>query len=515
MSVFPFSTQLILVRRSFCLALFLTFIFSNACLAQSGIQNQIELPPLRPQAVTPETEAAEAPQEIYPSGLWPGLQALPLEAEAKPITLRAVLQKRQVLPLSLENALKLAEGQNITIQIAKENANIQRSDFYLRLSDLLPDITGDYRQSKLEGAVQVFGGDTVEVTRKTYQPQITLNYTVYTGGRNIFDIRSSKHRLNALEKQTQETRQDILRQVAIAYVDLQAAYWQRSISLQAIREAEQQVELTDARFQGGIGLQVDLLQARSNSSLRQQELVQAEQLISQSSENLGQLLNLDFQVDILPDTIDASIERLLPQDMTMDELLRIAEDNNPRLALLQEYAKAGRSDLKVAVADLFPQVTLTAYRNRTGPSPSEALPTRFTGIQASWNLLENMGFARPFQIKQARASAKLAEYNYDQGERLLKQSIANDWVSLNALEKNVVAARDGYNYSQAAYEQAAGRLQEGVGTNLELQLALTNLTRARSDLALTFLNYNRIQSNLLFNLGVLTPSTLLKGYQRQ
>jgi outer membrane protein len=437
---------------------------------------------------------------------------LPLLGPAERVPLRAVLQKHRTLVLSLQDALNLVEGKNLSLRIAQENQKIQQTDYWLRLSDLLPDITMQYTQSRLVGVVQVFSGQTTEVTRPTYQPQVTGNYIIYTGGRNIFEIRASKQRLNALKHQTEATRQDALQQVALAFYDMQAAYWQRSLAAQAIREAEQQVDLTRARFEGGIGLQIDLLQAQSNLSLRRQELVQAEELISQASENLAQLLNLDFEVDILPNTLDAEIVQRIPESLSVTDMLKIAHARNPNLARLNELARAGRSDVHVAVASLFPQVNLTVYRNLTGPSPANWLPTRFTGLQATWNLLENMGFARPLAIRQAIAASAVARDNREQGERLLQQSIVNARIGLNALRETISAARDNVRYSRAAHEQAEGRLREGVGTNLDLQLALTNLARARSDLAAAFLDYNRLQTTQLFNLGVLSPETMANGF---
>lgn len=437
---------------------------------------------------------------------------LPKLAPADPIPLRAVLEKKQTLTLSLQDAFQLAEGKNVSLKIARENQKIQQSDYWLRLSDLLPDFTMQYTQSKLVGGVQVFGGGVTQVERVTYQPQVTLNYTVFTGGQNIFGIQASKHRLKALKDQTEATHQDMLQQVALAFYDIQAAYWQRTLAMQSIREAEQQGALTAARFRGGIGLQVDDLQAQSNLALRQQELVQAEQAISQASENLAQLLNLDFEVEVLPDTLDAEIVQRIPDSLTVKEMLTIAKTNNPNLARLKELARAGKSDMNVSVASLFPQVNITSYRNRTGDSPSTWLPTRFTGIQANWNILENSGLARPIAIRQAKASMEVARYNEVQGERLLQQNIVNGWIGLNALRQTITAARSNLQYSQLAYEQASGRLREGVGTNVELQLSLTNLARARSDLAAAFLNYNRLQTTLLFNLGVLSSDTMANGY---
>jgi outer membrane protein TolC len=442
----------------------------------------------------------------------PVVKSLPLETP-EVVTLRASLQKKQILVLNLEDACRLVEGKSISINIAKNNQEAQKDDYLLRLTALLPDISSQVVDSKLNGVVQVFGGNTTNVIRRTYQPQITLNYTVYTGGRNIFDIQASKHRLEALKNQTEATRQDIMRQVALAYYDMQAAYWQRNLAQQSLKEAEQQVLVNQARFQKGVGLQVDALQAEGNRSLQRQNLVQADVAVSQASENLAQLLNLDFDVEILPDSLDAMMVQRIPETLDVPQLLVIAKKNNPNLQNLNELARAGTSARKTAIADLFPQINLTAYKNVTGPSPNSALPTTFTGLQASWNPLQNMGFSQPLIIRQATANLEVAKGNFALGQRVLQQSIVNAYVSTMGLKETVQASWDNLRATQAAYAQSSGRLQAGVGTNLELQLAQVNLATARSNLATAFFNYNRLQVTQLANLGVLTPQTVSHGYK--
>jgi len=452
--------------------------------------------------------APHAEQQAPP----PVVKSLPL-VPPEVVTLRASLQKKQMLVLSLEDACRLAEGKSISIGIAKSKQDVQKDDYYLRLTALLPDIGAQITDSKLVGVVQVFGGNTTQVTRRTYQPQITLNYTVYTGGRNIFDIQASKHRLEALKNTTEWTRQDILRQVALAYYDMQAAYWQRNLAQQSLKEAEQQVLVNQARFQKGVGLEVDALQAEGNRSLQRQNLVQAEVSVSQASENLAQLLNLDFDVEILPESLDAMMIQRVPDSLSVPELLAIARTHNPNLQNLNELARAGTSDRRTAIADLFPQINITAYKNETGTGPTTALPTTFTGLQATWNPLQNLGFSQPFIIKQATANLDVAKGNLALGQRVLQQSVINAHVSILGLKETVQAAWDNLRATQAAYAQSSGRLQAGVGTNLELQLAQVNLATARSNLATAFFNYNRLQVTQLANLGVLSPQTVAHGYK--
>jgi outer membrane protein len=429
-----------------------------------------------------------------------------------PVTLKTTLQKTKTLDLSLDQALQLAIGQNIVIAQAGMDWERKKLDYYTRLSDLLPDLTGEYRQSRFVGGTQIFGGQTVSVFRTTYQPQLTLNYTIYTAGQNIFEIQASKRRADAQRHMLEETRQHILTQVAIAYYELQRAYWQRAIALQSIKEAGKEVDLNRARYESGVGVKLDLLQAQSFEAARRSDLVQAENLISRATQNLIQLLNLDFDVDISPTSLDATTADLVPKGIAYPELVKLAVNTNPELKALQQLSAASKSDSRVALAYVFPKIDITAYAAGTGPQIDSLAKTRFAGIQASTNIRENMGVGNLVRLKAAKTLSKQAVLNVDQARRIIEQNIANSLSEMKTQEDTIQISKEALNYAKAAYDQAYGRLKEGVGTNIDLEAAMTQLITARSNLANAFLNYNQAQVSLLSGLGVVSIESLTQGY---
>ncbi len=437
--------------------------------------------------------------------------ALP-EGTMEAVTLRAHLQKSQELPLTLENALRLAMGQNIVIDLADENVQVRRWERMLSLATLLPDVTFQYNQSRFRGAVQIFGGGTVAIIRPTVQPQVTFNYTISTGGRDIFLLRASQQREAAQKSLAEETRQDILRQVALAYYDLQQAYWLRAIALQSIEEAQQQVDLNQARLTSGVGVRLELLQSQTTLATRRNDLITTENSISTASNRLSQLLNMDFDVDIVPNALEATVHPLVDETISIDTLLATAYANNPRIKALQNLIEAGRSDVRAAIASIFPVVQITAFANGTGPDWASLQFSRFTGIQASTSLLQGMGVAPFAGVQLARTNERIAKLNLADFDNTLRENIANAVVSLRTFEARIAASREALSFARSAYEQALGRLREGVGTNTDVIAANTTLIRARADLANAFLDYNKAAVNLVFVLGVASVETLTQGY---
>lgn len=428
-----------------------------------------------------------------------------------PVLLKTRLQKNVILPLTLEDALKIALGQNVSIGIAQENVQQQRLDYIFRLSDLLPDLIIEYTQSQFDGVQQIFGNFPFTTEIRTVQPQLTLNYTIYTAGRNIFEIRASKQRLAAQRNLAEDARQDALRQVALAYYDLQKAYWQRAIALQAIREAQVEVALNQERLEAGIGVRLDLLQSQTFLSQRQQDLIQAENAIATTATRLSRLLALDFQVDVVPASLEATVHPLVPEERSTENLLATAKSSNPRLQAYYDLQRAAKTDLIVAITDLFPKIDVQAYINWTGSSWNDLGFTRFAGVIVSSDILENLGLAKPIRIAQAKSDLRLSGLNLRQVEELLEESLANSLINLETIKNQIEDVRETLSYAQIAYNHAVGRLREGVGTTLDVQNAATALTRARSDLAMAFLEYNRTQVNLLADLGLVSIETLTRG----
>lgn len=458
-----------------------------------------------------QPDALEIRQKEDAAGKGDASYSLP-EGTMGPITLKSTLQKTQLLSITLMQALQLATGQNITIAIEEENERQKKYEYYERLSDLLPDLTAEYRQSRFIGGAQIFGGEVIPFSRTTYQPQITANYTIYTAGQNIFEIRASKHRAEAQKSLLEEARQNVLTQVAFAYYDLQQAYWQRAIILQAIKEAELEVDLNRARFESGIGVKLDLLQAEAFLANRKQELIQAENQITKTSQRLIQLLNLDFEVDIAPASLESTTAKFVPRDMPYATLVTWAKVRHPQLKALERMLLATKNDIRAIAASVFPKIDITAYLNGTGPQIHELVNTRFAGIHISTNLLDNLGTRNFIRRKQAKSYTSEAELTIRQAERILEENIANSLAELKTQEEAIAVGKEALQYAQAAYSQAYGRLKEGVGTTVDLQNAMTTLTQARSNLANAFLAYNKAQVALLSSLGSVTIETLTQGF---
>lgn len=423
------------------------------------------------------------------------------------------LPESQQLALSISQLLQLADGQNIEVKRGQENVKEKKATYWLALSDLLPDVTLGVNQSRFVGQIQGFGSRNFNISQTTVRPSVGLNYIVYTGGDNLFRIGATKHRRDAQESQLESTRQTVLAQVAKTYYELKRAYWARSIALQGMEEAQLEMDITQTQYQNGIGIKLDVLRAQSDFEAQSFNRVDAELNIAQQANRLNQLLAMDPDINIVPDQLETAVVPLIDESLDVHDLTQIALEHNPDLQFLTSLQEASVSEVRAKIASYMPQVALSATFSAVGPEYEKLGRNYFAGFQATFDLLQNLGTDKPLKIMELQAIRHGLERTLDLETARVKEQIYNQTIGLKAKLEQIKLARKRYAIQREAFYFAIGRLKEGVGTSLQVQNALTDLTQARVDLLNAFIGYNQTQIDLLRSMGVISPQTLTKGYQ--
>jgi outer membrane protein TolC len=426
------------------------------------------------------------------------------------ISLKETLNKKETLPLSLEQAFKLALGQSIQLKIATEKTTTAKLAYHLKLSDLLPDVTAQLTQNRFVGGFLFFGSNVIRFGQTRVEPQILAGYTLYPLGQNIFEMSASKARLEAQKKLEQDEKQALLRDVSLAYTTMQQAYWQKAILKQASQEAQQRHDLSEARLKAGLGVKVDVLMAQSYLNKIALQSIDSDKLAAQAAEKLGHLLNLPMNIDVVPANLDATTQDWFDMNLPIETMMDQALKKHPQLQALQFIQKSAKREYQASFASLAPRIHLNTYLGQTGVNLSNGVGTKSYGFVAQTDLLENMGFARWYHISGAKNTKKLADLTYQEAVRMLQETLSNTQLEIKALQQKIVLLKDNLETSKEAYAQSLGRLKAGVGTPLELENTMSQLTEARGQLAKNFLDLNQAQLLQLANLGQLSIEAIAK-----
>ena len=198
-----------------------------------------------------------------------------------------------------------------------------------------------------------------------------------------------------------------------------------------------------------------------------------------------------------------TIRELRP--LTLQEVERIVEVNNPSLKAAASQVEQAKSALRAAISAWYPTVNLTAnglpqylegeqFRNpdflaseQANPVTGEPLierdPTTFTkrwsasfSAQVQWNLIDP---ARVPQISAARDNFEKTSDAYLIALRELRLRAATNYFELQRQDEQVRIGQQSVRASLVSLRDARARYQAGVATKLEVLEAQTQLSRDR------------------------------------
>ncbi|WP_303673724.1 TolC family protein [Vampirovibrio chlorellavorus] len=497
---------------------------------QQAAPAQSVYPPQKPNVATPANK--NAPEERAADRNLPDASPPPAQdiqaLEQQPIhlfdeqkleegrsllnkVLTASVVKVQEYPVDLPTVLKLVEKQNLFLQDSTINAKVENNRFFRSVSDLLPDVTGTYNQSRFQGAIQIFGSQTLQVFQTRLVPQATASWVINPGGRDVFTALAFKQRAREAKYLLNQTLQEQLTQATIEYYELIAAGVNVANVRANIQEVQSQVALNAARLKAGVGTKLDLERARSQLIEREQELITAENTLAKAQQNLLSRLNLDPDVALLPPQVRAEARILIPLNVDTQQLVDRAMEKNPTLKAIQQEIRALGYEGKAVLADAIPTVTLQAYINGTGPEIDKLGLGRFGGFAVQSTLFNGLGTTLPLDYRTRRLLVAQQKVRLKEQERLIQTDVINAFLDSRAGAKSIFTAQELLGVAEEAYRLSFGRYKAGLGINVDVLNAQTALALARVRVVRAIFDFNEAQVRLLKAVGEVTSSHILNG----
>jgi outer membrane protein len=439
-------------------------------------------------------------------------------APVQPVPLQGSIQNKPYT-VDLPTVLMLVEKQNLPLAQSKATVKINQGVFYQRLTALLPDVSASYNQSRLEGGTQIFGGETFQVIRKTVQPQLAISWTVYPGGRTVFDALAARQRkANAVEN-VKLTLQQQLARASEEYYQLLAAETRYKVAEMAIKQAMVQADAARARYKAGTGTRYDWL--RTQTLVAEQQRLQADAIsqVTLTQQALLNRLNLDADIALVTPLTAAKADisvlpathTLVPESWTKSQLLSEGLNNNPQLSAIDKDLAALGWDRKAIWSDVVPSVTVRAYVGGTGPTADQLVRTEFRGVTANANLLTGMGLNIPARLVTNRAELERRQLERQAQLRNVETQVITAWQNSQTFLAAITVARQEVALAQESLTLITGRFRAGYATTIEVVDAQTAVANARNKQVQAQYQYQQAQIRLVEAMGLATTETLVKG----
>lgn len=407
---------------------------------------------------------------------------------------------------SLRDALALAYETNPTIRAERARLRATRESRAQAWAGALPQVTagGSIDRTDLTQTVQFPGAPDSSTGNEDFTSiagNVEASQPIFTGFRNLNTIKQARARIRAGGAQLVATEQQVLRDVATAYFDVQLNMAVYELNLQNVEVLRRQNEMAQVRFEVGEITRTDVAQSEARLADARAQMSQAQGNLAVARANYAQLVGQapgDLEpVETLPD---------LPE--TLDEAQSFARDFAPAAVGAREQAEVSRRQIAIARGALLPSVSLTtSYQYAEEPSAFVLDSEQFAyGVRASVPIFQGgLNYSR---IREARALHASDRAGVVEAERQVEAQVNAAWQNLVAARVIIISAEASVEANQLALEGVRRESMVGTRTTLDVLDAEQELLNAQVSLVEARRNEQTAAFSLLAAAGLLTPASI-------
>lgn len=401
-------------------------------------------------------------------------------------------QQPQVQLLSLQECWRIALEKNKDIHKAKEYRNAVTGRYLEERSAALPQfaVNAYISHSRDESQKALYRG-LFPFEQELHGAEITISQPLYTFGKIGAAIRAAKIGMETAEDQLRIYQQAALRDVAAAFQDVLLS---RELYVLAVQNLEQKARTQrEARrkLAAGVATDYDVLAAEVAVENARPEVIRTENLIRISREKLRFILGVEGQEVDAAGTLVTSLEPRANYEETLETALK----KRPELSDLRKRIQVYEELVKIYKAGTLPRIDFKAgwgwrqlYYGTLNFGSADGEGQAWTaGVFFSFPFFDGMRT----QGKVLQAKTDVSNLKIDEAKLL--DSIAlqvRDVISFCREAEEIVQALSGtVRQAERLLAMAEKGFEYGVKTQLEVDDAQLNVTRAKSSLARAYRDY--------------------------
>ncbi len=410
------------------------------------------------------------------------------------------LARARTLAIDLPAALELAGARSPEVELARLAVEQERSVRLATRLAFLPSLNPIFRAFAHQGRAQPQNGTIVDVTRTNFEAQL-FAVVLISPASNLLEEITSARRQHAGEETEKAVRLEVVRDAALAYLELVRAHALVAIAQDAVREAEELVRTATTREALGAAIMTDVLRARASLADRQQDLSIAVGRIAVASARLVQVLQLDPDVELVPVDMEPVPIRMFREGISLDALVDVALATRPEMAAAR-FELSARTNMvrSVEYGRLFPFVGGFIQTGDFGQSlPRMRFSQDVFGL-VGFQIGPGGAFDIP-EIERRRLAVREQDVLIAELRARIAREVADARSAAETADERIRAARDGLDSAHESLRLTRDRLDKGVAIELELLDAERMDALARAQLVAAVTDFDEAEYALLRAVG--------------
>ena len=399
--------------------------------------------------------------------------------------------------LTLGQCLNIGIENNLSLKIAKGEIVKGKHNISENRSRLLPQINFSASlNDNFDPPVSVTDGTAYG---KTYNVTKTLQYNssaalalqmpLYSQtALTAISIAKTLDQLNQLSYE--KAREDLMVQISKMYYLIQNTTEQISIVNDNIRRFKELRDITQAFYDNGMALEIDLKRINVKIETMDVQLANAKAMLSEQYNMLKYVMDYPAEKDIVVE------EKVV--DKVDDAQLTGLNTNLYELQLLQKKLDMAELQKKMAKDGYLPTLALsanwayTAYTDKfknwfhSGES-NHWYRSNGIGLQLRVPVFD--GFEKRSKIRKAQVEIDNAKLSYENALKSMQTQYANAINDLANNQRNYVKQRDNYRLAEGIYGVTVDRYREGIVSMVEVLQDEMSMSDAQNNYLTAHYNY--------------------------
>lgn len=386
----------------------------------------------------------------------------------------------------LDSCINYAIEHNITLKSGEAERESAETDVFSAKSGFLPTISADV--SQLWNFGRGLTAENVYANRNTSNTQwgASLNLPIFDGLSSIRQLRYAKTNLQAITEQYNATKDDVILDVMLLYLQVLYCDEIRQVANQQVELSEQELTRRQALLDAGKIPAVDLLEAKSLLAQDRLSRTQAQNDYTLALIDLAQMLELN----------DITTFQIAP--IEYDDYLLMSADNVYQKALIYNHSikaaelnlKAAKEYIAVAQVGYVPKLSFNAglgssYYTVTGiknePFSSQMKDNFNTYIGFSLNIPIFDAFSTRNNIKKARIQHVRSELQLDDTKKQVYKAIQQAYYQAIGAKEKVASSIIAEDSALKTFEAISEKFNLGRATSTEYEQAKTRLLKATAE----------------------------------
>ncbi len=427
------------------------------------------------------------------------------------------LQNLDTQSIDLTTALQLTTGRNPQIAFARARFEESLAQIDRANALKLPSIRGGVNYNKHEGRIQDVAGRVIETSRGSFysglgaqavgagSPLLPGIVSQFHFTDAIFQPRIAQRTACARQAGAEATTNDLLLATAIAYMELLRTEQDLAIAKDIVQRSEKLSATTEKFAIVGQGLESDYDRARTEVSLRKNDLIRAEELAAVASSRLAELVRWDAGQRLVPSEAQLTPIQLSDRNASPRELVSMALTKRPELAESRHLVGEAVERLnRERNAPLIPSVLLAASYGGLGGGLGSSLSTYGDRLDADavayWEVRQ-LGVGENAIRREAKskiAQARMREIaTMDRIAREVSESLAQ----VASRSRQIPVIEEAIDAAEKSFTKNWDRIQNGQGLPIEVLQSIQALALSQREYVKVVADYNIAQFTLQRALG--------------